>query len=196
MQKWTLIFALIAILIVIMPIIFRIKLSYNFLKNIGFVTIKIFKFKVIRFSFHLQDTFLVLKFEGKIKKISTLSLNISKEQIVYIDELSKQFKDKLKFKLLSFYSRIGTNDAFSSAMISASLGQVISGFFAFIKNFKQTCTIMVDCYPVYNKQRAHFVFSSVFAISIYDLIYCFVFALIRKWRYKKSEKRHGREKFG
>ena len=74
-------------------------------------------------------------------------------------------------------------------MLSACLNELVCGAFAFVKNFKQTCSISISCAPVYDKKSLLFVLNNAIEISIYNLIYCFIIATIRKWRFKKNEKR-------
>lgn len=64
---------------------------------------------------------IVITSGNKKPKVSEIKLSVSKEQIVYVKELTNQLKDKVKVRNLFFASRLGTNDAFETAMLSASL---------------------------------------------------------------------------
>lgn len=195
MQHWSLIFVLLILILLVTPFTFKFRITYDAIKNYGVFTFKIFKFKVKFATFKFTKLAIVITSGNKKPKVSEIKLSVSKEQIVYVKELTNQLKDKVKVRNLFFASRLGTNDAFETAMLSASLNELVCGAFAFVKNFKQTCSISISCAPVYDKKSLFFVLNTAFAISIFDLIYCFIFAAIRKWRFKKYEKRIRSHKF-
>ncbi len=195
MQHWSLIFVLLILILLVTPFTFKFRITYDAIKNYGIFTFKIFKFKVKFSTFKFTKLAIVITSGNKKPKVSEIKLSVSKEQIVYVKELTNQLKDKVKVRNLFFASRLGTNDAFETAMLSASLNELVCGAFAFVKNFKQTCSISISCAPVYDKKSLFFVLNTAFAISIFDLIYCFIFAAIRKWRFKKYEKRIRSHKF-
>ena len=183
------------LILLVTPFTFKFRINYNALKNFGVFTFKFLKIRIKLATFKFDKFTIVVISGNKKKKVSKIELSVSKEQMVYVEELINQFKDKIKVRNLFFASRIGTLDAFETAMLTASLNELVCCGFAFVKNFKQTCSITTSCTPIYDKKVFILVLNCSIAISIFDLLYCLVFAGIRKWRFKKDEKRLRKHKF-
>lgn len=195
MQHWSLIFIIIFLLIIIVPVTLKFRITFDVNKNFGVFSFKFAKFRFKLATYKFKKASIQITSGNKTKKISEIELSVTKEQIVYVKELAHQLKDKIKIRRMFFASRIGTGDAFETAMICASLEELVCCGFAYIKNFKQTASISTDCVADYDKKSMFFALNLSIGISIYDLFYCFLFAAIRKWRFEKNEKRLRKQKF-
>ena len=120
----------------------------------------------------------------KGKKYQPLELNFSKRKIVYFENLFLQLKDKVKIKYMSYISKIGLQDAFKTAMVIGGLNQVFYSFFGFVKNDKQTATIIIESTPEWNKIVFEISICFRFSVSIYELLYCLLFANLKARRVK------------
>ncbi len=181
MQTLWLLFLMVGVLIFIVPIKMKIRLSYDLLKNRGVLGFGILFFKMRILSFKFKNMGLEIKSRSKKEK-KEVELKIDKEELIYNERLLAQFRDKLKIRKLTFKATLGMGDAFKTAMVSGLLNILIVNLFIFIKNFKQTTSVKVGTKPEYNKELFRFKSQAEVSISLFDLLFCFLFALINTKR--------------
>ena len=183
MQSPYLLILVFVIILLIFPFQIGIKADYSPYKNLGFLAIKIFKKRIKLFEFEFEKLGIVLHTK-KGKKYQPLEFNFSKRKFVYFENLFFQFKDKAKIKYMSFVSKIGMQDAFKTAMVIGGLNQVFYSFFGFIKNDKQTATIIIQSQPEWNHKVFEMSICFRFSVSIYEILYCLLFANLKARRVK------------
>lgn len=183
------------IIILIVPIPLTIKVNYNALKNLGVFGIKFWFLKFNISSFKLIGSEIEIKSRAT-QKVSKVELSLTKEQVLYFENLINQFKNKIKIKLITFSSIIGLNNAFDSAMVSGLVGQIACGALAFIKNFKQTGTIQIFSDTKFNNLVLKGWLKIKVSISVYEFLYSFIMALFKFKRRVKYERKIRERKFG
>jgi hypothetical protein len=183
------------VLVIIVPIKMHIRLSYNLHSNRGILGFKVLFFKKRISTFKFKNMTLQIK-NRNAKKKKEVEVKIEKEELLYTKRLVAQFRDKLKIKNLNFIASVGTGDAFESAMLSGLINILVTNVFIFIKNFKQTVGVEVKTKPYFNKEMFKFKTDMIISISLFDLVFCFLFALINTKRSISYEERVKRFKFG
>ena len=172
MQSLWLLIPLFLFLLLILPFIFEARVSYNFYKNFGTLSLKLWFIRLT-----------VITFKVKGKEISLVG-----PEIKLLEQFSVQIKDKIKVKKLEFHSRIGTGDAFHSAMLSSLISVLISMLWGYIKNEKDTALIDVVNHTEYKEKVFQISLLGRVSISIFDTLYSFIMASIIV---KKSDSRKG-----
>lgn len=191
-----LLFLVFGILALIVPLKMNIKLSYNILKNRGVLSFKILFFRMKVLSFKFKNYGIQIKSRNNKNK-KELDLKIEKEELIYNQRLLAQFRDKLKIRHLHFRATIGQGDAFLTAMAAGAINILVVNLFIFIKNFKQTSSVSVGTKPEYNKKLFRFRANAEISISLFDLLFCFFFALLNTKRsLSYYEKNLQRQQFG
>ena len=185
MQSLWLIVVVFFLILLIIPFFCKVHLSYDILNNLGVLSVYVFFIKIIVLKIKLKGKDIILISEKNKKQIET---KISKKQMRFLEQLNAQLKQKIIVRKISAYSRIGTGDAMSSALISGLFTSVVSSLFAYIKNTKKSAKLMVKTEPDYNGNSLIFSFYLSFMITIFDIIYSLIMALTIIKRSEKYER--------
>ena len=175
MQSLWLLIPLFVFSILISPLIFQVKISYNVFKNNGTFSIKLWFIRLSLATFKLKNRMIVIRTKKKSKQ---LELALSGPEIKLLEQFAVQIKDKLKLRKVEFHSKIGLNDAFQSAMLSSSASLIISIIFSRIKYYKNTAQISIVNHTSYNKRSFQTACMTRFSISIFEILYSFIMASI------------------
>lgn len=173
------------ILLIVLPLGFKIKLSYSFLNNLGTFSFSFFKIKLKVILFYIKDTNIIIRTK-KYKK--QLDIVVSKEQIVYVKQLINQLKEKIKIKRITFHSKIGLQDAMKSAICSALTNDIVSILTSIIKSKKPYAKIRIESSTLYNDKAFDCNLNMKVSLSIFDLLYCLFMALVKSRRRAKYER--------
>lgn len=185
MQSLWLLIPLFLFLLLILPFIFEIRISYNFYKNFGTFSLKLWFIKLKVITFKIKGKKLIVRTKNNTKQIE---ISLVGPEIKLLEQFSVQIKDKIKVKKLEFHSRIGTGDAFHSAMLSSLISVLISMLWGYIKNEKDTALIDVVNHTEYKEKVFQISLLGRVSISIFDTLYSFIMASIIV---KKSDSRKG-----
>ena len=185
MQSLWLLIPLFLFLLLILPFIFEIRISYNFYKNFGTFSLKLWFIKLKVITFKIKGKKLIVRTKNNTKQIE---ISLVGPEIKLLEQFSVQIKDKIKVKKLEFHSRIGTGDAFHSAMLSSLISVLISMLWGYIKNEKDTALIDVVNHTEYKEKVFQISLLGRVSISIFDTLYSFIMASIIV---KKSDSRNG-----
>lgn len=123
MQSLWLLIPLFLFLLLILPFIFEARVSYNFYKNFGTLSLKLWFIRLTVITFKVKGKKLIVRTKNNAKQIE---ISLVGPEIKLLEQFSVQIKDKIKVKKLEFHSRIGTGDAFHSAMLSSLISVLIS----------------------------------------------------------------------
>lgn len=184
MESLYLIILAVIIIVLLFPIPFAVKTTYSPYQNFGVLAFKFFnlKFKVATFSVNGFGLIITTK---KGVEYQEIDISISKRQIIYIQNLFNQIKDKVQIKQMYFISRIGTGSALKTAMTIGALNQLFYSFFAFLKNEKQTASLTVNSTPEWENKVFNMAVGFKFSISIYDILFCLIYANLKARRVTK-----------
>lgn len=185
MQSLWLIIPLFLFIILLLPFIFEVRISYNVYKNYGTLALKLWFIKIVLITFKIKGKTIVIRTKKDAKQIE---ISLIGPEIKLLEQFSVQIKDKIKVKKLEFHSHIGTGDAFQSAMLSAGISIAISMFLGYIKNFKDTAQIDIVNHTNYKEKVFQISLLGRISISIFDTLYSFIMASIIV---KKSDSKKG-----
>lgn len=172
------------IVLVIVPIPFGGKLTYSPYKNFGVLVFKILGKKVRVATFSLDGLGVIITTKKGVE-YQEFDISVSKHQIIYVQNLLKQLADKIKIKNMYYISRIGTGDAMKTSLTIGLLNQLFCGIFGFLKNNKQTASIVVRSFPEWDKKVFCVACGFNVSISVYDLLFCLIYANLKSRRKTK-----------
>ena len=183
-MKITFIIFLFFIVILILPISFKLKVSYSVLDNYGSVGIYLFRFKIFHFIFIINKNTIIIK-KKKLKK--EIEIEFSNSQIRFLEQLFIQLKDKAYLKYALLDSKIGVGDAFNSAIVSAVIMNAFSIFFSIVKNRKKYMKIKINNFTAFNEKVIQLSSIIKFSISIFDILYSLLMSIVIIKRSDKYE---------
>ncbi len=185
MQSLWLLIPLFLFIIITIPIIIESRFSYNFEENVGFFSIKLWLFTLATISIKIKGKYLIIRTKNDAKQVE---ISLIGPEIKLLEQLTVQIKDKIKVKKLEFHSNIGNGDAFETALLSSMFSIIIGIVWGYIKNQKDTASIIINSYPNYAEKNFLISLLARVSISIFDLIYSFIMASIIL---KKSDSKKG-----
>lgn len=185
MQSLLLIIVVFFLLVLIVPIFVKFHLSYDIINNLGTLSVYIFFIRIILFKIRVKNKNIVLVTQKDQKEVET---EISEKQIRFLNQLTTQLKQKLIVRKLYAYSRIGTGDAGSSAILTGLFNSIVGCVLASIKNVKKSARIGTFSEPSYNEKHLTFSLYGSFMITIFDILYSIVMSLAIVKRSEKYER--------
>ena len=183
MKNFYYLIPLIIILLFVIPLFIKVRLSYNVLKNIGAMSVFLFGLKIIVMQFNITRRGIYLYESGKEEFVD---FNTQTNEAIITENLIKQIKDKVKLKILKLYYNLGVEDAFSTAMICGVINSAILTFFTRIKCSKPTASLFLGDNPSYNEKVFEVSLYLKFSISLFDLVYSFVNSVMLTIKDNKS----------
>ena len=176
-QLWVTCFVLfLAICLFLLPFVFEVRLSFNPVYNRGVISLQVFNINV---------GYKILSFEPKgviiqdDKDQKQKMLNFSDQNFEVTKTFLIQIIDKMKLKKLLVFYNIGIGDAFSTAMMCGVVNQIFLQSFIFLKSKKPTASFGLFDTISYNRNIGEVAFRVQISITIFDMIYSFVFAFIK-----------------
>ena len=153
MESLWLLIVLFLLILLIIPLFFRIYLSFDPLNNEGMVVIKLFFINIVYFSFQLTINGIIIRTKKERKQ---LEYKFSDPKIKFYELLTLQLKQKVKLKYINIYSKIGTGDAYHSAMLSGLINIIYHIFSSYLKNLKYSTSISVNSQTLFNEKVIKF----------------------------------------
>lgn len=163
------------IVLILLPIIMKVRVSFNALENTGVFCVYFFNIKLLYFIFEIKDNELRLKAEDEE---TAKELDFNSPELALYQELASQIKDKTRLKYLEVYYNIGLNDAFLTSMICGYVNIAALIFFTSIKNKKPSASLGIYDTVSYNKKVVEVAVDLCLSISLFDLAYSFVISVI------------------
>lgn len=165
----------IIILIIVFPIMLEVRVSYNPFENRGAFAIFFYKFKLLYYRFELHSKYITLKNDTETKKVD---IEINSPQFELIEEFVKQAADKIRLKHILVYYNIGIGDAFRTAMLCGFINQIFGFLFLYLKSKKPTASLCIYDTISYNNIVFELAARGKISISLFDLVYSFVYSYI------------------
>lgn len=176
--------SLFLIILIVIPITFKGKISYSILDNLGSVGIYLFNVKLFSFLFMLSGNKIIIKTK-KMKK--EIEIDVSGDQIRFVEQLLIQIKNKIYLKLVLIDSKIGIGDAFYSAIISGAIMNILLIFLNIVKNKKKYSNIEINNFTSFNETVMQITSIIRFSISIFDILYSLLMSMVITKRSDKYE---------
>ncbi len=176
------------IVVIILPLNFRIKLCLNVQKEIIYVSIFFWKFKIVLFKIFFKDKNIIITTKKKKKEIE---FSLSAKQIYFVEQLTNNLKSKTQIRKICVYGRVGYYDAYKTAMTCATVNSFIELLFCYLKNKKPTCSMENNICPCFNKEILLFSLYTSLTITLFDLLYSVVISLfsLRSKKYERDARK-------
>lgn len=193
---WRLIFlfsTILNILTIIYPFLIKLDIRLNVLKLKGNINILIFNKIKFNFKFRVKNGYIYLYFKKKEKKLKISRKNIN---FVFLINFLKHVNFRQQLLNFNFKSNFGYNlDSCVTATTCGAIDVFMKSILSKVKNNKKSAHIFVDVEPKYNQDIFNVRIIGEIRISIFDIIYAFIFTLIYTWRdYEKNGKRNIKQK--
>lgn len=182
---------LIVIFLLIIPIPFKFKLTFNILRLSGEVQLSVFKlinYKV-RVRFRGAYIYIITNNKTRREKLSSKNFNVA-----FVMQMLRQLYFRLILKTLSFSCQGGYyNNAFVTALGSSVIDITSKSIFARILHNKKSAHIFISNEAKYNQDCLHIKLEGQIYISVFDVIYSLINTL---WSLKgeKYETRNAQTK--
>ncbi len=176
------------IVVFLIPIIFQmdIKIDGNN-KNI-FVTLCVYKMKILSLKMLYKDNKVLLYIN---KKQQDLNIELSQKQVLFIDQFISNIKDKIQITIIEVNASIGIKDnAYQTAMTCGTLNLLIYIIFTILKTNKPTASFYSSVIPLYKEDKFLIKTKICVKISMNELLYSVVISLlsVRRRMYERNKK--------
>lgn len=185
MQSLLLIIVVFFLVLIIIPIFAKAHLSYDLIANLGTISFYIFFIKIFAYKIRFKNKNIIIITQKDKKEIET---QLSDKQMRFLEQLTSQLKQKIVVRKIYTFARIGTGNAYSSAVITGLFNVIASSVLAKIKNIKKSARIGVFAEPSYNENHLIFSVYGSFMITIFDIIYSLIMSLAIIKRSEKYER--------
>lgn len=172
------------IILFFLPIKFETRLSFNVLDFSGALGIFLYKRKLLHEQFWIKGKKIITKSDDEIE---TKEIDFQSSEIIFLETLMHEIKDKTRLKELSVFYNIGLKDAFLSAMLAGLVNYAITIFLTSVKNQKPTASLSLNDTVSYNRELCQFAVKLIMSISLFDVLYSLFNAIILS-RKKHAEK--------
>ena len=180
-------FVLIFIAIIVFQITLKLKVFFNIKNNIGNLELKLFNIKVLSYKLSIKHRCLVLT--NKRGKNKYMPIEFSQESIQnYADFESILFR-KIYFKKFSLFFNFGIkHNAFASAMVCGYVDILTKILYCILKTKKSEVKLKLKIYPSFESNVIKFQIKAKISLSLFDLFWSFVEAVITKHLKSKKQK--------
>ena len=176
MESLYLLILLFFIIILIVPLGFKLKLSFSLKSNRGALSIKLWFIwlKVAKLKVKNGKIYLIQK--CKTEEVET---EITEPELKFLKFFNDEVKDKLKCRNIFVCTNVGMDNPFYSALISTTLHNLILALFILLKNKHQRCSLKL-C-PTASFENFNFIIALAgrFSLSILDVLYSFIVSILR-----------------
>ena len=164
------------ILFITFPFTFTIKASYDVIENCGSLGVKtlflnLFVAKIKRKG---MDLLIITQ-----KKNSKIDFEVGEKQWAFIKNFKNEISNKLKIRKIFFYSNLGLENPFYSAMFSSSFLIFISILISRLKAFEPTGKFVHKGSTNFYNNKFSLGIKFRFAVSIYDILYTFIYSILK-----------------
>ena len=173
------------ILLFLTPVIVQIKATFNIQSKQGVLAIFIFGVKILYYMYEIKGKTIVLKNQKETKETQ---LSLENNDLLFIEFLVGQIKDKTRLKQLYVFYNLGAGDAFLTAMLGGFLNIAVLTFFTSLKSKKPTASLGIYDTISYNKTLFEIALKSKISISLIDIAYSLLNSVILTWKAKAKLK--------
>lgn len=177
------------IIIIIFPFSFNLEGAYNININDGYFFFKIWRITLKKVKFKRKGKAIILIEKHKNE---SLEIEINEEQLRFWKLFINEVKDKIKIRKIDVQSETGLGDPYKSSLFSGVFSSLILAFFARLKSSQPTASFVLNnqtnFFEFYFEIKAFLRFS----ISIFDIIFSFVLALLKTKKDKILERKLGK----
>lgn len=174
------------IILLILPIKMKVKISFNLLEKTGGLGIFLFGQKIQDLIFWIRGNKLV---SMKNHKAHAKEIEFDSDSMIFVEEFSGQIKNKTRLKQLMVVYNFGVGDAFATSMVAGYLNEFLTTFFAVVKSYRPTARLGMMNNISYNQNVCTFAVNANFSISLFDVVYSLARSvMLTKKRYSLKRK--------
>ena len=176
MESLYLLILIFFIVVLIVPLGFRGKCFYSLKTNHGFIAIKLWGIKIVNLKIKIKgNQILIIKNHKRSKD----EIAVGEPELKFLRFFNDEIKDKIKLRSLNSYMRIGLENPFYSAILSSGVNDFILGFFAYVKNKRPSASCRLVTHTSFTENNFILCFNVRISISILDVIYSVIIAILR-----------------
>jgi len=154
--------------ILFIPIKLEGRFSFNLLEMSGALGFFLFKFKLTHEQIWFENKKIYFRKEDSIE---SKELDFKSKEMIFIEMLIKEIKDKTRLQEISVVYNLGTGDAMTSALLGGQINVLLFAVMGLIKNAKPTASLGVYDTISYNREVCQFALKAVMSISLFDVVY-------------------------
>ena len=173
------------LLLLIVPIFAKAYLYFDVLSNVGVISLYVFFIKIIAYKLKISKGYIILYTEKNKKQIE---VQVSQKQLRFLKQFTVQMKQKVILKNVTAFSRIGLNDAYSTALGVGEFNVLYSSVMGYIKNLKPSAKMRVVNHAEYNGSKLTFAAQITGFVTIVDVLYAIIMSFIIIKRSEKYER--------
>lgn len=179
------------IILCFIPIKLEGRASFNFLDLSGAFGVFFYRIKITHQEVWIKHKKIMLK---KDNHIESKEISFDSNEVVFLEKLIGQVKDKVRLRLFSIFYNLGLNDAFMTSIVAGYVNVLTLIFFTSIKNSKPTASLGVYDTISYNREVCQFATKIILSISLFDVVYSLLRSVIltkREFSKKNKKKMEG-----
>lgn len=186
MESLYLLILLFFIILIIVPLGFRAKVFYSLKSNAGAVSIKLWFLwlKKIKLKIKGKKIYILQKY-----KDSEIEIEVAEPQLRFLQFFNDEVKDKVKFRDINVFMRVGVDNPFYSALFSSTVSDCILTYFAILKNSHKRTSFKLNSSTSYDSFNFIIALNARFSLSILDVLYSFVISILRTANDRLIEKK-------
>lgn len=175
------------VIVFVFPLSLRIKVASDLNKKQMIISAFLWKIKLITVKLYVRDNKIYLITKRKKKEIE---IKLSIKEIYFVESIGENLKDKTTLRKLAFWGKVGLVDAKDTAVITGTILIILKSLFAYIKNYKPTCSMSANIEPCYENSVMIICAYVSFTITIFDLLFSLIISLfsLRSKAYGKQSK--------
>ncbi|MBO5022625.1 MAG: hypothetical protein J6C53_04050 [Clostridia bacterium] len=156
------------IIIFFIPIKLQGRFSFNVAEMSGAIGIFFYRIKLSHQLIWFENKKIYTRKEDEI---ISKELEFNSKEMIFMQMLFGEIKDKTRLKEISIFYNLGVEDAFTSAMLGGTINVLLMSMLGVIKNAKPTATLGIYDTISYNRQVCQFAVKAVMSISLFDVVY-------------------------
>lgn len=178
------------ILILVIPISFNVKITYNISKNRGLAQVRLWGMSLFFYRIKITSKKIILK---NRKETKTIDFDINAPNVDLINEIQQQLFSRFFLKELTLYINWGNQkDASTVALAVSSLQIALNSLFTYIQSQKPTAELMLYIKPEYTTNNKFISFKTRFSISLTNIVQSILKAKIKIAK-KETLKNNGKK---
>lgn len=163
------------IILFFLPIKLEARVSFNVLDFSGALGVFLYKKKLLHEQFWIKGKKIITKSDDEIE---TKEMDFQSSEVIFIETLTQEIKDKTRLKEISIFYNIGAKDAFLSSMLVGFVNFAITIFLTNVKNQKPTASLSLNDTVSYNREVCQFAVKLIMSISLFDVVYSLINSII------------------
>lgn len=164
----------------IYPFLMKVDVRFNILRLKGAIQFTIFNKIKFELKFRIKNGYIYIYHKRKEHKEKLTSKNIN---VVFIKNIISQFYYRQQLLNMDVSFNFGYNlDACVTATTCGFIDVFTKGIICKIKNNKKSAHIFTKVEPKYNEDICNLRIIYEIRMSVFDIIYAFVYSVVNTWR--------------